>query len=92
MTDYWLSKLMFDLQREPELAATFRADRAAALARYPLKDEVKAAVLNDDVTVLAGLVNPYLLRYHFTFIRMPDAEFIRRLRAIAPASDARAPA
>ena len=29
MTDYWLSKLFFDLQHDPELAADFRADMAA---------------------------------------------------------------
>ncbi len=82
MTDYWLSKLFFDLQRDG-LGAEYRADRAKVLARYPLKPEVRAAVLRDDVAVLARLVNPYLLRYYFSCIGTPDDIFIRRLREAA---------
>jgi hypothetical protein len=79
MTDYWVSKLFFDLQR-PGAAAEYRADRERVLARYPLKRGAKAAVLADDVAVLAGLVNPYLLRYYFSCIGTPDEVFVQRLR------------
>jgi hypothetical protein len=82
MTDYWLSKLFFDLQ-QPKLGAEYRADRAAVLERYPLTPEARGAVLADDVTVLARLVNPYLLRYYFSCIGMSDEAFIHRLRASA---------
>jgi Aromatic-ring-opening dioxygenase LigAB, LigA subunit len=80
MRDYWLSKLCFDLQ-DPARVAEFRRDRDAVLSRYPLKPEVRAAVLADDVVFLAPLTNPYLLRYYFSAAGMPDAEFIARLRA-----------
>ncbi len=83
MTDYWVSKLFYDLQK-PGAAAEYRADRAAVLARYPLKPEVRAAVMADDVAALARLVNPYLLRYYFSSIGTPDDVFIRRLRESAP--------
>ena len=79
MTDYWLSKLFFDLQRNG-LSATYLADRAKVLERYPLKPEVRAAVMRDDVAVLSRLVNPYLLRYYFACIGTPDEVFIRSLR------------
>jgi hypothetical protein len=82
MTDYWVSKLFYDLQK-PGVAADYRADRAAVLARYPLKPEARAAVLADDVAALARLVNPYLLRYYFSTIGTPDEVFIRRLRQSA---------
>lgn len=88
MTDYWLSKLFFDLQ-QPALGAEYRADRAKVLERYPLKPEVKAAVLADDVGVLSRLVNPYLLRYYFSIIGMKDEAFIGRLRASAGETAAR---
>ena len=84
MRDYWLSKLCFDLQ-DPVRVAEYRRDRDAVLAGYPLKPEVRAAVLADDVGALARLTNPYLLRYYFAAAGMPDAEFIARLRASAPA-------
>ena len=79
MRDYWLSKLCFDLQ-DPARVAEYRRDREAVLARYPLKPEVRAAVLADDVVALARRTNPYLLRYYFAAAGMPDAEFIARLR------------
>src|SRR5215472_18839345 len=84
MRDYWLSKLCFDLQ-DPARVAEYRRDRDAVLSRYPLKPEVRAAVLADDVGALARLTNPYLLRYYFAAAGMPDADFIARLRASAPA-------
>jgi hypothetical protein len=80
MRDYWLSKLFFDLQT-PAAAAEYRADRAAVLARYPLTDESRAAVEADDVAALAQWVNPYLLRFYFVVAGMPEAEFLRRIRA-----------
>jgi hypothetical protein len=82
MTDYWLSKLFFDLQT-PARAAAYRADRASVLKDYPLSPEVRAAVMADDVGYLARLVNPYLLRFYFVSAGMPDAEFIGKLRASA---------
>jgi len=85
MTDYWLSKLFFDLQK-PELGAAYRADRDMVLARYPLKPAVREAVLRDDVAALAPLVNAYLLRYYFSCIGTPDNKFIRALHDTAAAS------
>jgi hypothetical protein len=80
MRDYWLSKLFFDLQT-PAVAAEFRADRGAVLARYPLKAEVRAAVEADDVAALSRLVNPYLLRFYFLVAGMPEDDFLRRIRS-----------
>jgi len=82
MTDYWLSKLCFDLQA-PALRAEYAADRDAVLDRYRLKPEVRDAVLRNDVPALTKLMNPYLLRYYFGYIGMPDAEFMARLRESA---------
>lgn len=79
MTDYWLSKLFFDLQ-SPAAAAEYRAGREAVLARYPLAPEVRQAVLASDVTYLARRTNPYLLRYFFFATGMPEAEFVGKLR------------
>ena len=78
--DYWLSKLFFDLQ-DPAKAAEFRAGRAAVLERYALAPEVRAAVETDDVAALSRRVNPYLLRFYFFAAGMPEAEFLRRIRA-----------
>ncbi len=79
MTDYWLSKLFFDLQN-PAAAAEFRADREMVLSRYPIDAEVRQAVLDNNVTYLAQRTNPYLLRYFFFASGMPEEEFVARLR------------
>jgi hypothetical protein len=87
MTDYWLSKLFFDLQ-SPQAAAEYRAGRAKVLARYPqLKPALRAAAMADDVAALAPHVNPYLLRYYFQVVGMPDKEFIGRLRVLKPGAE-----
>ena len=65
MTDYWLSKMFFDLQ-SPAAAAEYRADREKVVARYNLEPDVKQAVLANDVSYLSKRSNPYLLRYFFS--------------------------
>ena len=79
MTDYWLSKMFFDLQT-PAAGAEYRADRAKVMARYPLADEVKQALLADDVVFISKRVNPYLLRYYFGAAGMTDAVFLASIR------------
>lgn len=85
MTDYWLSKLFFDLQHDPELANAYRGGMAAVIDRYPITPEVRQALLDDDVCRLAPLVNAYLLRFYFQIRGMPEADFIARLRTMKAA-------
>lgn len=84
MTDYWLSKLIYDLQA-PGATAEYRADRQKVIARYPqLSRETVQALLSDDVAFLAPRVNAYLLRYYFGFAGMSDAVFLEKLHAMKP--------
>ena len=85
MTDYWLSKLFFDLQHDANLAADYRADMPAVIGRYPIKHELRTALFDDDVGKLAPEVNAYLLRFYFQVRGMPEFEFIARLNAMNPA-------
>jgi hypothetical protein len=80
--DYWLSKLMYDLQ-DPELRRRFREDPEAVIARYPLKADVRRAALDGDIPFLQPLVNAYLLRFYFGYRGMGDAEFISAVRDCA---------
>jgi hypothetical protein len=82
MTDYWLSKFIYDLQ-QPGAVPEYRADRRKVIARYPqLAPEVVQALLNDDVAFLAPRVNAYLLRYYFGFAGMSDENFLSALHAM----------
>lgn len=81
MTDYWLSKFIFDLQK-PGAIPEYRADRQKVIARYPLAPEVVRALLDDDVAFLAPRINAYLLRYYFGFAGMSDDVFLEKLHAM----------
>ena len=81
MTDYWLSKLFYDLQ-SPEATKRWRADRTAILDGYPLSPEMRRAVLEDDIGAMAPHVNAYLLRFYCLVCDMDDTDFIARLRAL----------
>jgi Aromatic-ring-opening dioxygenase LigAB, LigA subunit len=81
MIDYWLNKLIFDLQA-PATMAEFRADRAAVIARYALEPEASAALLNNDITTLVRRgVNPYLVRMYGYVAQVPEDSFVRQIEA-----------
>ena len=82
MTDYWVSKLFFDLQHDRKLAAEYRANMPAVLERYAIKPEIRKALIEDDVGKIAPLVNAYLLRFYFQIRGIPESEFIARLHAL----------
>ena len=78
MRDYWLNKLFFDIQ-QPAVAAEFKKDRDAVLARYPMKAELRLAVIEDDIAKIVPHTNAYLLRFYYAIMGVKDAEFIKRL-------------
>ena len=81
MRDYWLNKLFFDIQ-QPALSAEYKKDREAVLARYPMKAELRRAVIEDDLAKLMPHTNAYLLRFYYAIMGVKDAEFIKRLDAL----------
>lgn len=87
MTDYWLSKLFYDLQ-SPDAASRWREDRTAILDTYPLSASMRQAVLDNDIGAMAPYVNAYLLRFYCLVCDMPDDEFISHLRALKPVEEA----
>jgi hypothetical protein len=88
--DYWLNKLFYDIQ-QPALAAEYKKDRDAVLARYPMSAELRAALISDDIATIAPHVNAYLLRFYYAICGMKDAEFIRRLNEIPKTETAARP-
>jgi hypothetical protein len=85
-----VSKLFFDLQQDPKLAAEYRTDMPAVIGRYEIKPELRKALLEDDVGTLAPLVNAYLLRFYFQIRGMPEPEFIARLHKLQQGSKEKA--
>lgn len=83
MTDYWLSKLFFDIQA-PETLAKWKSDPESVLEDYPLSAAMRAAVLANDLEAVAPHVNAYLLRFYFSISGMKDDELLARLHAMKP--------
>jgi hypothetical protein len=79
MRDYWLSRFFFEMQ-QPQVRERFAADPQVVMDSYRLKPEVQAAVRANDIDALGRLTNPYLLRFYFGYIGMPEAEFLARIR------------
>jgi hypothetical protein len=88
MRDYWLNKLFFDIQ-QPAVAAEYKKDRDAVLARYPMSAELRRAVIEDDIAKIAPHVNAYLLRFYYAVLGVKDAEFIKRLDELPGSAAAR---
>ena len=83
LTDYHLSKLFYDLQQQPALAADYRANPEPVMERYKIDPTLRTALRDDDVAALAPRVNAYLLRYYFGIRGMADDTFIAKIRATA---------
>ncbi len=82
MRDYWLSRFFFEMQ-QADVRRRFAEDPQAVMDAYRLAPQVQTLVRANDVTGLAELTNPYLLRFYFGYVGMPEAEFLRRIRGEA---------
>lgn len=81
MADYWLNKLMFDLQGD-DGKDRWTNSRKEVVDSYPLSPEVRKALLEDDYDVIQPLANPYLLRFFLLISGHDDAGSIRILSDI----------
>ena len=78
MTDYWVNKLIFDLQG-PNGKDRWTNHREEVIAQYPFSPEIRKALLEDDIGTLLPLVNPYLMRFYLLVSGFNDAESIEVL-------------
>ena len=72
MSLYYLQKLLYQLNREPELQQAFFADRDQVLAKYKLDAEELAAVKKPDIGMLYILgVNGQILNQAWGCMEIP---------------------
>ncbi len=81
MTDYWLNKLIFDLQSAGG-KATWMNEREAFMDRYPLSAELKRALREDDFATLHPLANAYLFRNFLLMCGLNDDQSVEVLHAL----------
>jgi hypothetical protein len=81
MSLYSLQKLLFHLNRDPQVKRRFESDLPGLLAEYELTDEERQAVEGRDIGKLYVLgVNGQLLMHLSSQIGQPWAEYIAAMR------------
>ena len=75
MTDYWLNKLIFDLQEAGGKGLWTNAEkRLSFVDAYKVSPAIRQALIDDDFTTLQPLINPYLMRNFLLFCGLGDDE------------------
>jgi hypothetical protein len=81
MSLYQMQKFLFDLNRDPALQQQFLAAREPVLARYPLSEEERRAILDGDIGLLYVLgANGQLLMHYAALLGMPWGTYIAAMR------------
>ena len=75
MTNYWLNKLIFDLQG-PDGKDRWTNHREDVIQGYDLSPEIRVALMEDDIGALLPLVNPYLMRFFLLMLGYDDDQSI----------------
>jgi hypothetical protein len=92
MSLYYVQKLLYELNRNPELQGKFLKDKDAVLAKYKLDAEEIAAVKNPDIGLLYIMgVNGQILMHYAALCGYAWPEYIQAMRdALAEHGNVRA--
>jgi hypothetical protein len=75
MTDYWLNKLIFDLQEAGGKGLwTDSNKRRAFIDGYKVSPAIRQALIDDDYATLQPVINAYLMRNFLLFCGLGDEE------------------
>ena len=85
MSAYQVGKLVFDLNRQPQLVKDFQREPELFFERYRLTDEEKRAIRNKDVRFLYELgVNPYSVMGMARILDMPQKDYLNAISGAKP--------
>ena len=81
MSLYYLQKVLYELNRNPDVRQQFDADRGSVLAGYDLTDEERGALLTPDIGLLYVLgVNGQLLMHYAALHKMEWNDYLESMR------------
>ena len=81
MSLYYVSKLLYELNRNELLKERFRSDPAKAIADFELNEEERGAILAPDIGLLYVLgVNGQLLMHFAALVGVEWADYLQRMR------------
>lgn len=81
MSLYHLQKVLYRLNREPELQTLFKVDAQAVLSDLGLTDEERGALIDRDIGLLYVLgVNGQILMHFAAFCGIAWPDYLERMR------------
>ena len=81
MSLYYTQKLLYELNRNPEVQQRFLAGKDAVLARYDLNDEERSALKEPDIGLLYVMgVNGQILMHYAAMCGYQWPEYIQAMR------------
>ena len=81
MSLYYVQKLIYTLNRDPNVVAQFQADMNGVLKDYTLTDEEKHAIREPDIGLLYVMgVNGQLLMHYAALMEYEWDEYIQAMR------------
>ena len=81
MSLYYVQKLLYQLNRDPNVRRRFENDRAALLAEYELTEEERAAIADGDVGLLYVMgVNGQILMHYSALLGQQWDEYIAAMK------------
>jgi hypothetical protein len=81
MSLYYVQKLLFELNRDPDVRRRFAESRDELLARYELTADERAAIVDGDVGLLYVMgVNGQLLMHYSALLGQPWDEYIAAMK------------
>ena len=81
MSLYQLQKFLYDLNRDPSVQRTYRADPEALLAQYELAQDERAALAAGDIGLIYVLgANGQLLMHFAAFLGLSWPAYLQAMR------------
>ena len=81
MSLYYVQKLIYELNRDPNTSKRFKEDMDSLLENYDLTDEELTAIRQPDIGLLYVLgVNGQILMHYAALWKMPWDEYIQAMR------------
>lgn len=80
---YRIDRILFDIQHDRKAEEKFFADPKAYIAASDISETARRALAETDIGQIYLLgANPYLLRAYCLQLRVPEADYLRALRAV----------
>ena len=81
MSLYYVQKLLYQLNRDPNVRQRFEADRSKLLEEYTLTDEERTAIIAGDIGLLYVMgVNGQLLMHFSALLGQAWDEYIKAMK------------